>query len=596
VSPSSRMPRLPLEWLQGELGFSGKAEALLWAIAGLTLVPASLILRFWFWANALLEPHPIRQTQTALTVYYMHKDAAGLLDYRSPLAGSLWNFVFEFPLYQWIVALGMDCGLSLETASRSVTLVFFLATGAVLVGFVYRFLGRRIAAWTGLLWLISPFNVIYSRVCLVDFTVLFFSLGSLGIFLEMVLDRRPFTWGRLALGAGLGVVAAVSKATIWFTPAGLQGILLVAAALRHGRISKRHFALAGGLALQLVAAVAWMRWANYLRSEGGILTTEEWIFGSFAKRLQWENWRAIGRYLFYSVFQAWMAVPFFVALLGLRKRHWPWTAGLLFLIAVPILVTFNVHSRHDYYLIGEVAYWLVLVAMGMVGLFSLPPQPAAVAWGIMAALFCWRLKNASTDFEPFRFDYRSQLTEAYALKDLTAPDDLVYYDTMIQDYQIPLYSERLVGLGGFGPERLKAGVPVEAAGNKPSVFRFQNDKPKPELLAPFDPIWVVGNRDFFLYRVEKRPKFRFDATQSIGVASRSHRLPDYRFDDTGTLRVKAREHSGGYLVVELLREGSTVHVKAMESGVSYAFPRRDFLFLPAPPTDEPETYEISLAP
>ncbi len=577
-------------------GFSGKGETLLWSGLSLTLAPLSLVPRFWFWSNALLEPHPIRQTQTALTAYYLHHKAMSVFDYRSPLNGALWNFVYEFPLYQWLTAKVMDLGANIEVAARSVTMAFFVASGVVLVCLVNRWFGRRIAAWTGLLWLLSPFNIIYSRACLIDFCTVFFSLASLGLYLDIFFHRRPLTWKVYALATILGSVAAITKATIWFSPAGLQGVLLLGAVIQAGKITKQHRILGAGLFLQLLAAVAWMRWANYLRAEPGILTTEAWIFGAFSQRFEWQSWKRFGGYVFMSVLQGWMVIPFVVGVAsGLTSKR-AWTIGLLFLILLPPLVTFNVHSRHDYYLIGEISFYLILVAFGMAKLFSLPKKKAQAAWAMMAVLFAWRLKNVPVDFATVTYDYRIRLSAAFQLKQFTVPEDIVHYDAGMQDYEIPLYSERMVGLGGFGPGRFDPAGPVTTNVITPTVFKLMTDGKDLNLLKPFDLVWAAGAPEFLLYRVAKKGKFGFNPAVSLAVAATVPRLPDYRFEQPETLTIKARPHPSSYLVVELLGRGNSVAVTATHSGAQYLFPKRNFLMLPAPPSDHPETYEITLAP
>ena len=183
----------------------------------------------------------------------------------------------------------------------------------------------------------------------------------------------------------------------------------------------------------------------------------------------------------------------------------------------------------------------------------------------MAAFFAWRIHNAKNDFAPIFHDYRDRLTAAYELKKVTAPDDLVFYDAGLQDYELPLYSERLVGLGGFGNGKYAINTSALADGKSPTVFKLLADKPRFELLNAFDPIWVDGTPDYFVYRVARKGKFGFDPTT---LRRRSARAPDgfptISSTMTGVLRVTANEHPSLFLVVELLRPGTSVTVKAIE--------------------------------
>src|SRR5690349_3116714 len=72
------------------------------------------------WNNGL-SIHNFRQTQTAITSYYMIRGGP-FLKYETPVFGVPWSIPFEFPLYQWIVAkASVSFDLSLESAGRAVS-------------------------------------------------------------------------------------------------------------------------------------------------------------------------------------------------------------------------------------------------------------------------------------------------------------------------------------------------------------------------------------------------------------------------------------------------------------------------------------------
>ena len=51
----------------------------------------------------LIESHAFRQTQTALTSYWMLEEGWKIA-YQTPVVGFPWAIPFEFPLYQSLVA------------------------------------------------------------------------------------------------------------------------------------------------------------------------------------------------------------------------------------------------------------------------------------------------------------------------------------------------------------------------------------------------------------------------------------------------------------------------------------------------------------
>src|SRR5262245_3990911 len=86
-----------------------------WALALALLVAAfSLSIAVYYSGQPLLEYESFRQTQTALTVYWMIHDA-WRFDYETPVLGYPWSVPFEFPIYQSLVALiSSSLGVSID--------------------------------------------------------------------------------------------------------------------------------------------------------------------------------------------------------------------------------------------------------------------------------------------------------------------------------------------------------------------------------------------------------------------------------------------------------------------------------------------------
>src|SRR5450759_1816213 len=72
----------------------------------------------------LLDQHSFRQTQTAISTYWL-LHGGNWLAYETPVLGSPWAIPFEFPLYQWIVALTSSIlPISLDNVGRIVSYIF----------------------------------------------------------------------------------------------------------------------------------------------------------------------------------------------------------------------------------------------------------------------------------------------------------------------------------------------------------------------------------------------------------------------------------------------------------------------------------------
>src|ERR1051325_8788424 len=77
------------------------------------------------WWHSISDRHGFRQTQTAITSYYLIRGGP-FLRYETPVFGRPWSTPFEFPLYQWIVAAASEYfATPLNQTGRFIGLAFF---------------------------------------------------------------------------------------------------------------------------------------------------------------------------------------------------------------------------------------------------------------------------------------------------------------------------------------------------------------------------------------------------------------------------------------------------------------------------------------
>jgi hypothetical protein len=133
------------------------------------------------WNQPLVGEHGFRQTQTALSVFWLLRGGPWLA-YWTPVLGPPWSIPFEFPLFQWIVALLARMGVGLDPSGRCVAWAF---------GVLALFPLRRIAThfdidpWiVGCLYLASPLYLYWSTAFLIDTCALFFAASFLAYGLE----------------------------------------------------------------------------------------------------------------------------------------------------------------------------------------------------------------------------------------------------------------------------------------------------------------------------------------------------------------------------------------------------------------------------
>src|ERR1700733_12178228 len=80
------------------------------------------------WNDPLLGMHSFRQTQTAITAYWILRGSPWFA-YHTPVLGAPWSIPYEFPMYQLVVAAVVKLtGLQLDPAGRLVSYLFLLAT------------------------------------------------------------------------------------------------------------------------------------------------------------------------------------------------------------------------------------------------------------------------------------------------------------------------------------------------------------------------------------------------------------------------------------------------------------------------------------
>src|SRR5215471_21824213 len=81
----------------------------------------------WIGINKpILDLYYFRQTQTALTAYWLWKGGPWLA-YETPVLGYPWSIPFEFPTYQALVALLRLIGIPIDIGGRLVSFAFYLA-------------------------------------------------------------------------------------------------------------------------------------------------------------------------------------------------------------------------------------------------------------------------------------------------------------------------------------------------------------------------------------------------------------------------------------------------------------------------------------
>jgi hypothetical protein len=163
------------------------------------------------WNNPLIDAHAFRQTQTAISVFYLLKGSPWLA-YETPVLGVPWSIPMEFPLYQGIVAILVKLFQTpIDQTGRFVSAFFFYLSLIPIYVILSYLQVARAFRWLFLsLFLASPLYLFWARTFMIESTALFFSLAYLACIAVYFRYKSPI----IALLACLfGIAASLTKVT-----------------------------------------------------------------------------------------------------------------------------------------------------------------------------------------------------------------------------------------------------------------------------------------------------------------------------------------------------------------------------------------------
>jgi hypothetical protein len=383
------------------------------AVAAVALV---LLFALWAmtrqWDKPLLDLHAFRQTQTAISTYYMAKDAGMFFNYITPVLGKPWSIPMELPIYQWIVARWHNIsGMGLDQSGRSISISLWFAC----IWPIWRLLGslgqttvQRCLSLT--LIYSSPLYLYWGRSFMIESTGLFLSLGMVAC-IYTGYTRQSWKW--LLGGLALGIGAALCKVTTWAVSVGVAELLIISTLgkLPQRKDLKRIAAASAALILPILPAKLWLAHgdtskAQNLFAKELILSTSSnqrsWNFGTLDQKLDPATWQHIGRHIADQLLapNAWIgglvAVAILIAGALCTPRRIPIMLAFIAGFAAGPLVFTNLYFEHNYYWFAN-SIWLLLAigtALGAIDekLFGKWPKLVPVVIAITLAgssFFAW---------------------------------------------------------------------------------------------------------------------------------------------------------------------------------------------------------------
>ncbi len=438
-----------LPWPDGARRGRLAAALLLLACLGFFLFGASR-----GWSHNLSDRHGFRQTQTAISAYYMVHGPWSLA-YETPVVGAPWSIPFELPLYQWIVAATtLICEIRLTHAGRLVSIFFFLLTLWPLSSILRRMhCGLAQQLLIGALILASPFYVFWTRAFMIESTALFLAVSYLALVLKVAKKTRLWL---VLLAAGVGALAATVKITTFLPFAAAVLVILVAGLWR----AYRHCESWGGVlrycgvglvlgGVPLVALVVWTHFADVHKAANPIAreftstspVLVKWNFGTMAQRSSWATWKTILGYEESVVGTKYALAIFGLGLLFGRRRLQILACLLLFLIA-PLVFT-NLYFIHDYYTYGSAILLLTALGLSLVSLFERGPWLSGVATTLLCLLLGASVHRYAEEYYPSQIhEYQDWGGVTHHVKRLTRPNETIMGLGYDWSAELPFYSER----------------------------------------------------------------------------------------------------------------------------------------------------------
>lgn len=346
----------------------------------------SLYISIKYANQALLDNYSFRQTQTALTAFWLGKNGFSLA-YETPVAGPPWSIPFEFPIYQYIVALvSQITKCSLDATGRVVSFIFLALCLAPVRAITKNLnLSNSVFYIFAALLFSSPLYVYWGRTFMIETTAIFFSIAAIKYFIDIIQVKNSFKYSLLFLiFIILGILQKVTTGLPVLAILGLVYFFLSIKELQLNKEENNHSTsifLARKIMLALfyfgVPVAIGIIWTSYtdhiktLNSLGVNLTSSalaSWNWGSLSQRISFDLY---GEVIWKRIFEHNLSGALGVAILMIAffsnaknsLKSIVMTSALMGL--VPLFLFTNLHIVHTYYQTGNLIFLIFAVAVSL---------------------------------------------------------------------------------------------------------------------------------------------------------------------------------------------------------------------------------------
>jgi hypothetical protein len=354
------------------------------------------------WEKPLLDMHSFRQTQTAISTYYIAKDPGMFLNYITPVLGKPWQAPMEVPIYQCIVARWHNIsGMSLDQSGKLISILFWMAC----IWPVWWLLGlldftsaqRSIA---GVLIYSSPLYLYWGRTFMIETTGLFLSLVMVAC---VVAGYRVRDWRWLLAALAFGIIAALCKASTWAIAVGVAGLIVL---FSEGLPKWRDWRWIAGSGivstLPFIPTKLWLDYGDSLKMLNPFVRElfvvssphhNSWNYGTLQQKLDPATWEHIWRHITDQLLVPFPVIgPFlmvFVLVGGAIASPKRIPLILIFLAGFasgPVIFT-NLYFEHSYYWCANGIWLLLAVGTALAGIWEFRPGRFWSEWRDVGRVF-----------------------------------------------------------------------------------------------------------------------------------------------------------------------------------------------------------------
>ena len=335
-----------------------------------------------FAGQPILEAHSFRQTQTALTAYWINREGWQLA-YQTPVAGYPWSIPFEFPFYQLIVAFISRVGnLGLVPVGRIVSFCFLIACAWPAFKITRKLDLPTNVAWVfcALLWS-SPIYLFWGRTFMIETAAIFFTFAAIPYAFDIW--RPSPKWKSVILFSFWATLGMLQKVTTAAPVVMVMAIICLVDYIKTTGIKipswRKIACVAIAFIIPVVIGLLWVRYTDLIKEQnffGHYNTSKaitDWTYGTLQKRLNFSLYKKVfwDRVLLKNAAGIFGILLIAITLFWGERRIKVIVATCLCLFVLPILIFTNLHFVHDYY---QVSIALFLIGALAVSAVILPPR------------------------------------------------------------------------------------------------------------------------------------------------------------------------------------------------------------------------------